>query len=1037
MGIFDDEITLPGVFTQVEADYSYGYDPTLFGTTDSMLVIGTAFNGPVGTPTPVYSVEHAVYIFGSAYDSATRREASLVPGIQDAWDRGCRTIYAVRIGGTEMYKDFNLRVDSPYKLRVSSLFPANIGKDCYFTYDNSVGAEQLVVYKPAERATISEKKSGAVTSDTSVLKNVFKLASDYGYTKNTRLVDLVNTFNNNVNNNVLKMAIVDANGVDVTNSNEAYSLSIGALHPGVYFIGRSESKMEEHTEVRFFVKKGDDTDPYDNMTESYYRTLALNTDVSQPLPIYANGSNLSRFRELLEDVSISTSAKTTWKFLETLGLSDRAFAKDDKDYEETDLSVFEIYKRLGSGYAVNAKAIKRVKTDSKGNQVEITPRVIEVPISDKNHVAPIVDGIYNVLEDANIKYRALVCAHADEKIDGKLPRANDFKKAFADSFLIADNKIMLTPKVAEDDFTNPKKYKVELKSVDAISRWDERETVYTGEVFRVTCIADKTFDELVADYKSNGKKPTVPVGEQFFVKTADPTRLELVRSTINGPVRKNDPIIYAGENFIADGKLFTGLVPDGMDTIVFVESTIDVDTAPSIIDDLNQPLQDAAGNDPFLADGVTPNPAWTPTYAKITVPGIDNSKFTIDGQDFEYILGTMNDTVYAFKVENGELVPVGTYDSVFGTDEDVTISSYVENFPFGINDVVISSSIFDGITLEELATNINEDNALGVVFEAEVESEATTMNDDIISEIIDFTKPVVSTVVTDRHIGYDYSMYIPYRSDDNFARQLAQHCTYTELKTAPAFGFIGCSKMNNTSLSNIAAKVKELLETDFDLVAKNNYGISILDRNSQRYPIGKNLNLVFTQYSSVMSNDGYGYLCNGAAGYAGMVSTLPLDQSSTMQPIDINDINFYLSQNQLNQLTKAGIVTLRKSFTKGITVTDGTTMAPAESVFRRLASSRIVGACEDLIRAASEPFIGKQNHAANRNALNTAIKSNLNKIVGTLIETFEFKMVDTSTTAKLSYISIDYTIVPIYEIREIRNNIRISDSLTTVSANVG
>ena len=173
----------------------------------------------------------------------------------------------------------------------------------------------------------------------------------------------------------------------------------------------------------------------------------------------------------------------------------------------------------------------------------------------------------------------------------------------------------------------------------------------------------------------------------------------------------------------------------------------------------------------------------------------------------------------------------------------------MENFPFGINDVVISSSIFDGITLEELATNINEENALVVVFEAEVESEATAMNDDIVSEIIDFTKPVVSAVVIDRYIGYDYSMYIPYRSDDNFARQLAQHCTYTELKTTPAFGFIGCSKMNNTSLSNIAAKVKELLETDFDLVAKNNYGISILDRNSQRYPIGKNLNLVFTQYS--------------------------------------------------------------------------------------------------------------------------------------------------------------------------------------------
>ena len=40
-------------------------------------------------------------------------------------------------------------------------------------------------------------------------------------------------------------------------------------------------------------------------------------------------------------------------------------------------------------------------------------------------------------------------------------------------------------------------------------------------------------------------------------------------------------------------------------------------------------------------------------------------------------------------------------------------------------------------------------------------------------------------------------MYIPYRTVDNFARQLAQHCTYTELKTGPTHGFIGCERMTN------------------------------------------------------------------------------------------------------------------------------------------------------------------------------------------------------------------------------------------------
>lgn len=989
MGIFDDEITLPGTFTQVEADYSYGYDPTLFGTTDSVLIIGTAFNGPVGTPTKVYSVEHAVYIFGSAYDSTTRREASLVAGIQDAWERGCRTIYAVRIGGIEMHKDFNFRVDSPYKLRVASMFPANVSKDCYFAYDNTVGAEKVTIYKPAERATISEKKNGTVTSSTSVLKNTMRIASDYGYDKNGRLVDFINLFNNNINNNVLKLAIVNNEGIDVTSSPEVYSLPIGILHPGVYFIGRSNSIVEEHTEVKFLVKKGDNTDPYDNMDEAYYKTLTLNTDVSQALPIYANGGNISKFREFLSNVSINTTAKEPWKFLETLELSDRAFVKDTIDYEENNLTTFEIYQRLGSGFAITAKATKRTKTDSHGKQVEIAPRIAETPTSDKNRIVPISEGIYNTLEDAEIKYRVIVCANADDSIDGKLPRAKDFKKAFADIFLIAEDKVELTPIVDEKDFTEPKKYEVTIKSVDSVSRWTDRDQVYTGEVFNVVCIADKTFDELQADFKANNKVPTIPLGEQFLVKTNKDTQFELVRSTVNGPKKKNDKVIYAGEKLIANNKLFTGIVDDTNQGIVFVESSINV----------------------------------------------ANSKFTVGGKDYGYVLGNMDDTVFAYKVENGSLVPVGAYTSVFGTEEEDTITVYAENFPFGKNQIIITSSIFNNITLREFVEALNEDNAMKRLFTAQIANEAETLGDDIFSDIVNLTAPVVSKEAVNKHVSYDYNMYIPYRTVDTFARQLAQHCIYTEMKTAPAYGFIGCKDLVNTSLSNIANKVSELANTNYDLYAKKNNGNNMLDRQSLPYPIGKNLNTVFAQYSTSMSNDGYVFKCNGAAGYAGMVSTLPLDQSSTMQPINIPDLDFYLSQSQLDQLTKAGIVTFRKSFTKGIVVTDGITMAPADSVFRRLSSSRIVGACEDLIRAASEPYIGKQNHSANRNALKTAIKSNLNKIVGTLIADFEFSMADVSSTAKLSYVSIDYTIVPIYEIREIRNNIKISDTLSTTSTN--
>ena len=93
MSIFDNDVSLPGVHMDVSIDYGESYDTSLFGTTDSEMIIGTAFNGPVGVPIPVYNPEHGAYIFGDVYDSTKKQEASLVAGIQDAWDRGCRTIY--------------------------------------------------------------------------------------------------------------------------------------------------------------------------------------------------------------------------------------------------------------------------------------------------------------------------------------------------------------------------------------------------------------------------------------------------------------------------------------------------------------------------------------------------------------------------------------------------------------------------------------------------------------------------------------------------------------------------------------------------------------------------------------------------------------------------------------------------------------------------------------------------------------------------------------------------------------------------------
>jgi hypothetical protein len=271
------------------------------------------------------------------------------------------------------------------------------------------------------------------------------------------------------------------------------------------------------------------------------------------------------------------------------------------------------------------------------------------------------------------------------------------------------------------------------------------------------------------------------------------------------------------------------------------------------------------------------------------------------------------------------------------------------------------------------------------------------------------------------------NLYIPYKTTDNFARHLAQHCTYTSLKTAPTHGVMGCSKLLDVNLNSVAKKVDAVNGLDLNLYAKKSNGRDMLDRNNLPYPIGKNISVVFGQYVVSMS-DGYSYISNGATGYAGMISVLPLDQSSTSQPISIPTPMYDLTNFQLEKLTQKGVVTFKQSYTKGYVVTDGVTMAPVTSSFRRLNVTRIVNTIEEVIRAATEPFIGKQNHLANRNSMQTAIKSALDKLKGKLIEDFDFKLIIDPANTKLGIVDIDYTIIPIYEIREVRNRISVKES---------
>lgn len=994
MSIFENDYDLPGVYMDILPDYSYGYDTSLFGTTDPVLIIGTAFNGPnSGQPLEIYSKEHASYVFGKVYDNEKQQESNLVAGIHDAWDRGCRTIYACRIGGKDIYKDFKFRVDLNYKLRVMSMFPSNIEKECYFKYDNTNGAESITIYKPAERATVLQRRQGIVEGDDTVIKTKLEVNLDYGLTKDTPLVDFINLVNGHQDNNVIKLGIVDEKGNDVTNTLDVRGISMGALFQGVYFIGRKASACAEETDVSFSLIKSENVNgveitnrPYKKFKGNYFYTLNVNTDVQQPYPIYADKNTLVK---VMKEVSITVNTKRPWEWLETYQLTDRAFIPDDNDYEEVELDGFELYQRLGMGFATTAMAERR--TDSKGNI--ITPRVKETPVDNASHVVQLIDGYYSILQDATMKYRVLTCTTAEAPTKGKLPRAKDFLQTSPITQTALNGMIELIPKVDEDDRTEARSYIVKFVNVPETESADIS-YAYTNKIFDIVPILPATEAD---GSEFNLANHAVPHGSMFFEDNSDGSyTLVRVTSTIDH--------LTNGESLL--GKYIIAV--DGKTNIYTMYKG-------------------------ELADNT--NPVGDVVFRQVLNLGVFR---TADGtQNARFIFGAQMDNVFVFQVDGSTLVPNGDFNGMVTGDQSVPVV-FAEDMLFQPNDVIVNSSAFIDTTFEELVDLLNEHSVFGKLFTVELTEDGAFYKDEKILDILapdvdpDSAFMLGQEVIfeNDRVTDYNYNLYIPYKTTDNFARQFAQHCTYTELRTAPTWGFIGTSRVGAVDITGVARSVEDILDRDFSLYAKNAIGRNMMDRENLPYPIGRNLSITFMQYETPIENEDYIYISNGAAGYAGMVSALPLDQSSTNQPFNVEKISFHLARHQHAALNAKGIVTLKRSFTRGIVVVDGTTMAPAESVFRRLSASRIVGAVEELIRAVAEPYIGKQNHDANRNSLHTAIKAQLDELLGTLLEDYQFRLIVDSRAERYNYIDIDYELVPIYEIRQVRNRISVKERLT-------
>ena len=953
-GIFDNDLILPGVITEIIPDYAQDYDTSSFGTTESVTIIGTAFNGPVGRVTPIFSPEHAKYIFGDSFDPTTRREASLVAEIYDAWERGCRTIYGIRVSGKEIYKDYSFATETKLKLRVSGIFPSNDNKEVYmnFTATQAANGEvgSIKIYKPADRSNMKEKMQGLVLNQNQMLVTEVKL-SGYGITKDSRLVDVINIVNGAENNNVIRLAIVNEDGADVTTSSkEAQSLSVGVMFPGVYTIGRDKATAEVTVKTEVGYVLSSEAKPHANYQEAIWKELVVNTDVSASYPIYAKSNG--ELNTLLG--AVTTDAAGEW--LKAIGVIDKIAEKDKVDYEEAELDEFDLYQRLGSGFAQTAKII-----EVKGNDGRVKGYKVTVPDSnDENRVVSIPDGIYSMLENHSTNYTVMSNATAETKVSGKLPRKDAFKKRKAGVINLKDNGtnvIELTAKIDSRDFSEATNYSVEVVSVE--------EGLDQAEVLA----------NLVTDVKYE-RIATVTEEEVSNVKFAEGTMV----------------MVY--ENTLADELVVNRAMADVTFTLKTVQNGVLVEA-------------DEKGN--FIVD--VENKLYAVEY------GAEMARYKIKAVvEDTYVIGTNGDLANVYKVlADNELEPVAILGQIANREleEDYTIC-FVEILA---NKAVVKvfSTEAQWMNYDELVGKLNEDSVFSELFTAVAYTPDVEVAAKLVGEGVDKGDTY-----------YDTTMYIPYTTTDNFARHLAQHCTYTSLKTYPTHGIIGCSKLNGVNLATVADRVNEILALDLDLYAKRPNGNNMLNNNNVPHPIGRCISVPFMQYT-VTTGNGYNYVSNGAAGYAGMVSTLAADRSSTNQPINIPNLAFELSNYQLSKLTGKGVVTCKRT-TQGLVITDGITMAPVDSAYRRLSTTKVINVVDRSLREVIEPFIGLQDNLATINSLNTAITSVLNKLKESLINYYEFKIVTDQASSRLGIIKINYTIIPTNEIKEVRNTVSVQES---------
>ncbi|MDA1918313.1 phage tail sheath protein [Bacillus cereus group sp. BcHK140] len=248
----------------------------------------------------------------------------------------------------------------------------------------------------------------------------------------------------------------------------------------------------------------------------------------------------------------------------------------------------------------------------------------------------------------------------------------------------------------------------------------------------------------------------------------------------------------------------------------------------------------------------------------------------------------------------------------------------------------------------------------------------------------------------------------------SFAQTVADYCSMKTLMKSAAIGYIGVKSPVDTKVSTIRKYVDELAKLDTE--------------------ISPYLQVVGSEVGVIMPTTNSIHYVNGATHYAALLSTLRKESAPTNKPIKgVKAIRFDYSLRQLSKLTSKKIVTFRLKDSTQLVVTDGITTAPSiftagkvrESDFARLSTLRITQLAVQVVREAVEPFIGEANEMPQYNAMNTAIKSALEKIrEAGAIQGYKFSIGNLGVYLDQATVTLE--IIPAFELRRVEVEVNLA-----------